>query len=226
MEKIAMRPRTAVGIPLVIALAAVVSCGPKGNVQTIEVREVNGSLTASSTTLDVPSNGNPQTVRWVGPRDLQFRVEFISENPCDPQTSRLDQNPAVCNVIPGHGGAYLVRVVSQSGAPNPIIMVRVQPCNVCDFLKPTHVGIGCDHDHASATPSELVVDRGSEVSWFSVGQANPHWKVEFVDKNPCGDRSLDSDHSACSLKGDSGEYRYKVTVDGCPKPGEGKITLK
>lgn len=221
-----MRLRTAVWTALLSTLAAVISCGPKGNVQTIEVRAFNGSLRASSNTLDVPSTGGPQTLRWVGSSDLQFRIEFISENPCDPQTSHLDQNPAVCNLIPGRGGAYLVEVVSQNGAQSPVTTVRVQPCKVCDKIRGKHVGIGCDHGQASATPSELVVDRGSEVTWFSVGQASPHWKVEFMDKNPCGDRSLDSDHPVCSLKGDRGEYRYRVTVDGCPQPGEGKITLK
>jgi hypothetical protein len=181
-----MRARHA-AIGLLTALVGVICCSTKTNIQTIEVREVNGKLATSSSAVDIKSNNTAETVRWVGPRDLDFEVSFLYQNPCDPNSSHLDKNPAVCRILPGQSGAYVFQVVSRKAgvAATPIILARVGSCDVCDVIKHKFVGIGCDHGHTSAAPPDATVSVGEELSWFVVGNKNEQWIVHFDGKSPC-----------------------------------------
>lgn len=222
-----MRARCAALIGLLTALAGVICCGAKINIQTIEVREVNGKLTTSSSAVDIKNSKTAEIVKWVGPSNLDFEVNFMYQNPCDPRSSHLDKNPAVCRVLPGHSGAYVFQVLSRKTgvAPTPIGFVRVGSCQVCDVIRPNSVGIGCDREHASAAPPDATASPGEELSWFAVGNKNGQWTVHFDGKSPCAGEDFNNAHPVCSINASSGEYRYRLTLDDCPKPGEGKITV-
>jgi plastocyanin len=222
-----MRARNTTLISALTTVAGVICCGAKTNTQTIEVSEVNGKLTTSSSAVDIKNRNTTETVRWAGPRDLDFKVNFLYQNPCDPNSSHLDKNPAVCRVLPGHSGAYVFQVVSRKRgvAPTPIILVRVGSCDVCDIIRHRFVGIGCDDERASAAPPNATVSVGEELSWFVVGNKNEQWTVHFREKSPCAGEQFNNAHPVCSVNASPGEYPYRLTLHGCLKPGEGKISV-
>lgn len=223
-----MRVSYAVIVSVMLPLTLATCVGQSGNVQTVKLKTVHGRLTLSSSSLSIPAIANPGSIRWVGPRKLEFSVEFLYANPCDPRTSRLEKNPAVCNLIPNKGGTYAFRIVPKKpGVSSIIIFVRIGNCPVCD-IKPggITVGIGCDRDKASAVSPELSVSRTSSVSWAALGTGTPHWTVTFDANGPCGGNSIDSEHPTCTVDGKDGEYTYKLTLEECSNSGTGKLTVK
>jgi len=206
--------------------------GKSRKVLTITIREAHGHLTVSPSFISIASTVKPETLKWVSAGSkVDFRIEFLYANPCDPHTSHLDGTPALCTVLPNHKGTYAYQIVSKSSErpwKSPVSLARVGSCGACSVTSTRKVvGVGCDSNNvAQPAPQDQTVKRGSTVTWNGLGPENPSWTVTFENKSPCRRKSLDSKNSSCTVTASDGEYGYTIKLNGCVNPGKGDLTVK
>ena len=117
---------------LMCAIAIQVYPREPANVQTIIVAQSRDQFTLTPAEIETSSG---RTIRWSsGKSGIRFRIEFVGRNPCDPDSSSLDKNPARC-VISGTAPAEYAYEVS--GTPG---------------RKSDHI-ITCDHCDTSRSPT-------------------------------------------------------------------------
>lgn len=129
-----LRWRLLLSIGLACSLVLGLCFGQNSETHTIAVDVVNNKFHANPSHLTVNVNGSETTFRWTrGRSSVPFRIEFVGANPCDPGTSRLDRDPALCVITFHRRGDFRFRyhiIPSDNGRhPSPgtaVIFARVK----------------------------------------------------------------------------------------------------